>query len=486
MVLRVLQHNRKVRCIDGVWYHAAPEVPQHEVGLRMAADRNVVIRDVDTGEALGEISKFDAPPILHPEAIYMHRGDTYRVLALDLERNLAEVKREQTDYYTNPLGGTDIHHVDNLLRRRPFGTGRACWGEVTAYFQTYGYEKVRFYHLDTVSTHRLELPRYQLETMALWIVPPQDVMARVREAGLDAHGGLRGIGYAVRMALPLFMTCDALDFSHTIGAVNAEWNAIFVYERYRHGLGFTATAYERLHEILPAVRDALERCPCEEGCPCCVGKPLRPYDTWNVERGEGSIPSKAAALAILRGLMARGPLRTPDEQALSDTDGAARVRLEQALRRRLERMREPELFHPIEPRVEPGYPEREADEALGQADVARRAGRRRTSQRELRRRLAKKIRDHRLDPMVGRPDPPPGTKTGAGRTPLSFPGRPARDRVQAQQVSDVGPHLREEQPTEKPAEQEAGPSSESLRMGDSLAARARRRRKERERGEGAD
>ena len=87
--LKVLEENQKLKHIDDRWYHAATETPQHEVSLRNYAEKNVVIQDAESKAVLGEVNKFDAPPILHPEAIYMHHGDTYRVLDLDLDRNVA-------------------------------------------------------------------------------------------------------------------------------------------------------------------------------------------------------------------------------------------------------------------------------------------------------------------------------------------------------------------------------------------------------------
>ncbi len=464
MVLRVLESNLKVHRIDDKWYHSASETPQHEVSLRDYADANVLIEDVATGAVLGEVNKFDAPPILHPEAIYMHRGDTFRVLDLDLQKNIATVKREEVDYYTQPMGGTDVHHVDLRLREKPFGTGMAYWGEVTAYFQNMFYEKIHFYSLDAISVHPLELPKFQLETMAFWLVPPEWLMQKVRSAGLDTHSGLRAIGYATRMLLPLFMTCDTLDFSHSIGSVNSEWNAIFVYERYPHGLGFTEKAYERMHEIAPRVLGNIRQCPCEDGCPSCVGKPLRQYTVWNVERGEASIPSKAAALMILDGMLGDcANLENADSESLVDTSADDELRLERALRRRLERMREPQLFHPIEPRVATGYPEREQDAELSTPDVSKRGERRRGFHRELRRRLAKKIDDGKLSPHTGGPDRPPGmTRPGSNLRPTAFPGRP---EVPAEQV---------------PPDEEHGASKASpIRPGDSLAARARRLRRKR-------
>ena len=438
-------------------------------------DANVTIEDCRTGAVLGEVNKLDAPPILHPEAIYMHRGDTYRVLKLDLEKNVATVRREDVDYYTQPIGGTDVHHVDHCLREKPFGAGRAFWGEVTAYFRTRMYEKVHFYELDAISRHGLDLPTFVLETMAFWLVPPEELTERVRRANLDVHGGLRGIGYATRMHLPLLLTCDTRDFSHTVGSVNAPWQAVFVYERYRLGQGFTARAFERLGELMPAVLRTIRACPCDEGCPCCVGKPLRGATTWNVERGEGSIPSKAAAVQLLEGLLGDGTnLAAPETAARTDEPAGGAARLERALRRHLERRREPEVFHPIQPRVETEYPEPEDSARLDEADAARRVERKRTFRQRLRKRLAERAGMDGLDPLTPGGGPPAGMhKPGSSRRPTSFPGKPATRKPPpcgGEQTAEPGltpePLLRQGASGEAPA---------PVKLGDSLAARARRK-----------
>lgn len=429
VVLDVLEENHKIAKIEGRWYYAAPEIPQHEFSLRDSSGANVLIEDGDTGEVLGEVDRFDAPPILHPHAIYMHLGDTYIVEDLDLDKNIARVKRIDVDYYTQPLGGTDIHHIDHQLRERPFGNGRLYWGEVTAYFNTNAFEKVHFYSLDTISVHGLDLPTMQLETMAFWIVPSEGTMERVRKSGLDAHSGLRGIGYATRMLLPLFMTCDTLDFSHTVGSVNSPWNAVFVYERYPHGLGFTEKAYHRMHDILPMVLENVEKCPCKEGCPCCVGKPLRQYATWNVERGEASIPSKAASLMILRELLAApSALEQPEAGVLAESSELDRARLRQALKRRLERMGEPQRFHAIKPptEIKTEYPRIESKAENIEADSAKRVERRRNLDRDLHKRLAKKLGHDGLAPLKSKTGLiPRGMKTKhSNLKPTDFPGTP--------------------------------------------------------------
>ncbi|MFC1582349.1 DEAD/DEAH box helicase [Planctomycetota bacterium] len=456
LVTRLLEENKKLHRIDDAWYYSASEVPNHEVSLRAYADANVLIEDADTGQVMGEVNRFDAEPIVHPEAIYMHRGDTYRVLNLDLEKNIATVKREEVDYYTQPLGGTDIHHIDQQLKEKAFGTGKLFWGEVTAYFNTHAYEKINFYTLDALSVHGLELPVMVLETMAFWIVPSEELMEEVRRADLDAHSGLRAIGYATRMLLPLFITCDVRDFSHTVGSVNSPWNAVFVYERYPHGLGFTEKAFRMMDRILPAVLDTLVNCPCKEGCPCCTGKPLRQAATWDVQRGEASIPSKAAGIKILTGLIGKGDkLTEPDTETLTDEEGSREIRLEKALRRRLERMREPRLFHPIVPGplIETEYPEIEDREELDKADVARRAERRKTTIKEMHKKIDGQIRKMGGLPATDASHRPSGMKhRGSGVTPVDFPGRPI--------------------PGRKPNKPAAG---KPVMSGDSLAALARKK-----------
>ncbi len=469
IVLGVLERNRKLRHLVDRWYHAASETPQHEVSLRACDIANVIIQDEQSGETLGEITRYDAEPILHPQAIYMHRGDTYEVRQLDMERRRCYVKRVNVDYYTQPLGGEDVHHIDHRLREKPFGTGTAYWGEVTAYEHTWGYEKVHFYELDAISRHELKLPTLTLETMAFWLEPPEPLLAKVRMSGLHAHSGLRGIGYATRMLLPAFMTCDTLDFSHSIGSANSPWQTIFIFEGYLHGLGFTEKAYERLHEIMPAVLEHIRACDCADGCPVCVGKPLRQYASWNVERHEGSVPSKAAALMILEGLLGDGTnLDNPDTISLTDTEEAARVRLERALQRRLERGREPTVFHPIEPEplVRTEYPDPEPESELDAPDAAKRHERGNDFARRLRKKLAKSEPEERLSPYAARHRPPEGMSGLHAKPPGWYRGRP--DEAQAEgEPEGMQPH-----------EPEA--PREPIRAGDALAAKARRLKKQRE------
>jgi len=403
--LGVLEEKRKVKRIGDVWYHASSEVPQHELSLRALSEANVTIVDAaDNDRVIGEVDVYDAPPLVHPGAIYMHQGETYEVERLDLERNMAFVRRAEPDYYTQPLGGTDVDHVDRPLRSRPTGVGHAFFGEVSCYFRTYGYEKIRWYTLEALSVHSLDLPVQSLETLAFWIEAPEGLMRDVLSRGLDAYAGLRGLGYAIRMALPLFVSAETLDFSHSVGSRNTPWHTVFVYERHPRGLGYVEKAYEILEDILEMVYQHVRDCPCQDGCPCCVGKPLRQESTWNIERGEGSIPSRLATLRVLEGLLGKRAIETDaaDVQVQtqpttlrSDADQRALpVNIERAIRRRLERQRETKVLHRVEPKPELGYPVPEKPENLSTADSAQRARHRiEASRRRRKERAAERKRE---------------------------------------------------------------------------------------------
>jgi len=347
VALEALADSGVLRRLGAKWFHAAVEVPHLIVSLREFCQSNVVIRDVDTDRVLGEVNRYDAQPIVHPGAVYMHQGETYLVLDLDFEKDVALVRRVDLDYYTQPLGGTDVNHIDRIVRRKPFGAGTAHWGEVTAHFQTRAYERIRFYALDAISQHEVDLPTFVLESTAFWITVPEPLVEGIRRAGLNPHNGLRGMGYATRSLLPMFMSCQTLDFSHSVGAANAPWHTVFVYERFPLGLGLTHAAYGLLHVILPAVREHVRACPCSDGCPQCVGKPLRGFTTWNVERGEAAIPSKQATIAVLDGLLGEGSdLEAPDDVGVA-RDEADAAWVEDAMRRRLARLGETWEAHAV-------------------------------------------------------------------------------------------------------------------------------------------
>ena len=166
-------------------------------------------------------------------------------------------------------------------------------------------------------------------------------------------------------------------------------------------------------------------------------------------------------------------LNQPDDLTLSETDEASEVRLIHSLKRRLERMREPQVFHRITPRpeVKVEFPDPEPAGELTTSDVEKRAQRHRNFDRDLHRRIAKRMRPDGLSPHAPSAPLPPGThKSHANLRPTDFPGAP--DLPTSPPTGEEPIHTRT--PTQSTPAPFAPPATP---VGDPLAARARNRLK---------
>ena len=85
--------------------------------------------------------------------------------------------------------------------------------------------------------------------------------------------GLLAISNALGNIAPLFLMCDARDLAVTseIASPHTKRPTIYIYETTPGGVGFAQQLFN-LHQTLLHATDTLIRdCPCEKGCPACIG-----------------------------------------------------------------------------------------------------------------------------------------------------------------------------------------------------------------------
>jgi DEAD/DEAH box helicase domain-containing protein len=154
----------------------------------------------------------------------------------------------------------------------------------------------------------VDLPEHKLHTDAFWVVPPGEVLERVRQYGRIPEDGLLGIANAAVGVLPLWVMCDPQDVGATVNSANTPSPAIFVFDRYPGGIGYAQKAHELVEQVFESALFLIEECPCDEGCPSCVGSPLPPFGQQDSDMdSRGKIPDKEAAICILRDLLQREP-----------------------------------------------------------------------------------------------------------------------------------------------------------------------------------
>lgn len=233
---------------------------------------------------------------IHTGAIYLHQGESYLVNELDLESRVAVVSPATVPYYTQARELTDIRILKTQGEKDCSGT-RACLGGVDVTNTVVGFRKKMQFTEEVIGEEPLDLPPQRFPTQGLWFDLPQEAVNRVAEAGLDLAGGLHAVEHAAIAILPLFALCDRND----IGGVSTPFHPdtgkaqIFIYDAYPGGVGIAEKGFEVITELWSATLQAIEECPCQEGCPSCVQSP---------KCGNNNEPlDKKAALILLRGLL---------------------------------------------------------------------------------------------------------------------------------------------------------------------------------------
>jgi len=189
-ILELLEETGVVRHIEGKWYWASSDYPAAEVNLRNLCGPVYTIQDVTEGDrVIGTMDEVSALSQLHTHAVYIHGGETYFVANLDLEKKVAFVERRDLDYYTQAIHSSQIR-LEAVEKETEWRGCTVGFGDVTVTTHIPMFKKVKFHSRDSLGFEALELPPQELETVALWLLPPERVKQRVVERGLVYEDGL--------------------------------------------------------------------------------------------------------------------------------------------------------------------------------------------------------------------------------------------------------------------------------------------------------
>ena len=337
-ILKLLEEDRQVRQQGDRFYWSGPNYPSADVGLRNISDDVYTI--IDTGpkdrpdagnHVIGTIDEAGAFQQLHTQAVYLHHGETYFVNELDTRKKIAWVEKEDTDYYTQSITEVKIKVENEELGKR-WNASDVHWGDLSVTSVTYMFKKIKFGSRDSLGFGALDLPPQTLDTSGMWILPHPETYALVKKAGRVPREGLLGISNVIKEVIPVYAMCDTMDVGASVDSSAANAPGVFVHDRFPGGMGFSLKAYELLDEIMAACLELIDKCPCEHGCPSCVGSPLPPYSNLDPDTNmRGLIPDKEASRSILHHLL----LREPYEPRARTAAGSAELERQEAEMRRL-------------------------------------------------------------------------------------------------------------------------------------------------------
>jgi DEAD/DEAH box helicase domain-containing protein len=271
------------------WHWMSESFPAEEISLRSASTDNVVIVDYENAaRVIGEIDRTSAPLMVHEEAIYLHGGVQYQVERLDLEEKKAYVRKVDVDYYTDAqlsvrIGVMEVAGQDPRNRAH---------GEVAVTYLPTIFKKIKLNTHENVGWGRIHLAEDTMHTRAYWLWLPRPVTDAL--PAIEVEAGLAGLGNVMANLAPLYLMCDPRDLRvwSEIRAAFTEAPTIFLYDSIPGGVGFSQRLYETHDMLLRGAGELVSGCPCDSGCPSCVGPQF-----------EGGPSAKLQALRLIDILM---------------------------------------------------------------------------------------------------------------------------------------------------------------------------------------
>jgi DEAD/DEAH box helicase domain-containing protein len=277
-----------------VW--AGRDYPAARVPLRSSSPDSFAVIENAAGSVLGVVERERAYSTVHEGAIYLHLGESYRVLALDLEARAALVERFVSDYYTQAKKETTTAIEATELVERRLGLD-AAFGRVSVSEQVVAYQKKSIRDQEAFDLVTLHLPETTFETEAVWYLPEPWMLDNL-EAEPRLLGSLHAAEHAMIALLPLWAMCDRWDIGGLSTNIHFQTGrpTIFIYDGHAGGVGIARRGFDQFEGWVADTARMLEGCPCERGCPSCVQSP---------KCGNLNEPlDKTGALTLLRRMLA--------------------------------------------------------------------------------------------------------------------------------------------------------------------------------------
>jgi DEAD/DEAH box helicase domain-containing protein len=226
-----------------------------------------------------------------------------------------EVREAEVDYYTDAIRHAKVKILDRF-EEEAVAEARRSHGEVHVASQVVGFKKIKFHTHENVGSGELRMPEHEMHTSAYWLTVPREVMASLPFGLEERRDGVVALSYTLGQMAALFVMCDRHDLGVALGD-NGQGEArierglqrsalarsepppgqdyepqVFLYDNYPGGIGLSEPLY-RLHgRLLAESLSLIERCPCRDGCPSCVGP-----------AGEVGSRGKEVALGLLRAIL---------------------------------------------------------------------------------------------------------------------------------------------------------------------------------------
>lgn len=272
-LLDYLKDEHILRQVAGKYYWMAEEFPQAGINLRSATDQNFLIVDITDPKkhrVIGEMDRFTVPMLLHKYAIYMHEGTQYQVEELDFDDKKAYIRRVDVGYYTDADLTTSLKVLDEFDHVETGSLARAR-GEVLTSSIVTVFKKIAFDTHENLGWGPVTLPELEMQTTACWWILPEGMEERYEREPLK--NAMVGLSHLIRHIAPMYLMCAPQDISvvYHVKDTFTGRPTIYLYDSVPGGIGLSDRVFEMEYQLFDRARELLMACPCQDGCPSCIG-----------------------------------------------------------------------------------------------------------------------------------------------------------------------------------------------------------------------
>lgn len=259
------------------WHWTSDTYPADAVSLRSVTSDNFVVIDITAEHrVIAEVSFPAALTSLHEKAIYLHEARQFQVERFDYDGRKAYVRHVDCDYFTDAMVYSQVKELETF-DSAGVATAQAAHGEVRVNRQIVGFKKVKFYTQENVGAGHLSIPEQEMHTTAFWLHFPETFLARFPDlTPTEKQHGLVGLGNALQTVAAVLLMSDPRDLGVSITedigqGVKAYEPNLYLYDAYNGGIGQSAPLFKLRRSLLEGAAQLIAECPCESGCPSCVG-----------------------------------------------------------------------------------------------------------------------------------------------------------------------------------------------------------------------
>jgi DEAD/DEAH box helicase domain-containing protein len=156
------------------------EYPAQKISLRTTGAGDYLLR-LD-GTTIGIVDEASAFWMTHPQAIYIHEGESYLVSELNSETHEVTLQAQKTDYYTQALSISEYMLYKQHLSKDAI-TYHCHLGQMMVTTQVTGFKKMRWHTNEILGYGTVDLPPTDMVTFGMWLVLSDDTVTALEDEG---------------------------------------------------------------------------------------------------------------------------------------------------------------------------------------------------------------------------------------------------------------------------------------------------------------